>query len=419
MISAGRVLIMPKGEYDATATYGMLDLVSYNGSSYVAKKSTTGNLPTNTTYWQLSAYGGNASNMAANFAPIETTDYATRAYSAGDYLVNKSGQFCKVTDSIAIGDELDASNTEVTSVEEVIEDLTTYIDGLDDEDTKLTGKTAIAVQTDLHSLGIGNYYKTNTSVYVTNAPTGIASVPTATFKLTVENTTNAVGDTTKLLTLRTYDGKTYTQAYDGASWSNWKLLGDNADVPTYIGATSVAAGVKGLVPAASAGDNDKFFKGDGTFEALGTAAYKDSTDTITEDSTDLIESGAVYDEFDTVNTLIQTLTNYQEVNVSSLFSVGIIKNPKKDGAKHVHWDIHFTGVGDVVTTANTFVKIGTVPDSLKPTVTLYIPIASNTLTSEDFYFGIMRIKPDGDVHVSIKQTAAWQVIGCVEYLTAN
>ena len=49
MISAGRVLLMPRGDYDNTATYEMLDIVSYNGSSYIAKGTTTGNLPTNTT----------------------------------------------------------------------------------------------------------------------------------------------------------------------------------------------------------------------------------------------------------------------------------------------------------------------------------------------------------------------------------
>lgn len=51
--SAGRVLMIPKGDYDAEETYTMLDVVSYQGKSYVAKQTTTGNAPTNTTYWQL------------------------------------------------------------------------------------------------------------------------------------------------------------------------------------------------------------------------------------------------------------------------------------------------------------------------------------------------------------------------------
>ena len=51
--SAGKVLMIPKGDYDPTATYTMLDVVSYQGKSYVAKQTTTGNAPTDTTYWQL------------------------------------------------------------------------------------------------------------------------------------------------------------------------------------------------------------------------------------------------------------------------------------------------------------------------------------------------------------------------------
>lgn len=61
--SAGRVLIIPKGTYDASATYHMLDLVVYDGSSYIAKQTTTGNLPTNTTYWQLLANGNAVAHL--------------------------------------------------------------------------------------------------------------------------------------------------------------------------------------------------------------------------------------------------------------------------------------------------------------------------------------------------------------------
>lgn len=50
--SAGRVLIIPRGEYSATTQYYMLDLVEYNGCGYVAKQATKGNLPTDQNYWQ-------------------------------------------------------------------------------------------------------------------------------------------------------------------------------------------------------------------------------------------------------------------------------------------------------------------------------------------------------------------------------
>lgn len=54
--------INPRGTYNAGTAYATGDSVSYSGSSYVAIQATTGNLPTNTTYWQLLAQG-NASSV--------------------------------------------------------------------------------------------------------------------------------------------------------------------------------------------------------------------------------------------------------------------------------------------------------------------------------------------------------------------
>ena len=45
MASAGRILIMPKGNYDSSVTYEMLDLVFYDGASWLAKKTVTGIAP--------------------------------------------------------------------------------------------------------------------------------------------------------------------------------------------------------------------------------------------------------------------------------------------------------------------------------------------------------------------------------------
>lgn len=47
--------LVPKGAYAGGTTYAVGDSVSYNGSSYVCILASTGNLPTNTTYWQLLA----------------------------------------------------------------------------------------------------------------------------------------------------------------------------------------------------------------------------------------------------------------------------------------------------------------------------------------------------------------------------
>lgn len=51
MSSAGRILILPKGEYEASKTYEMLDLVSHNGTSWLAKKTVVGIEPREGEYW--------------------------------------------------------------------------------------------------------------------------------------------------------------------------------------------------------------------------------------------------------------------------------------------------------------------------------------------------------------------------------
>lgn len=57
MANAGRILIMPKGEYDASVTYTMLDLVMYNNASWLAKKTATGITPEDGEYWHKMADG--------------------------------------------------------------------------------------------------------------------------------------------------------------------------------------------------------------------------------------------------------------------------------------------------------------------------------------------------------------------------
>jgi len=57
MRDAGRIGFAIKGEYNSSEIYEKLDVVYYDFSSYVALKNTTGNLPTNSEYWQMIAKG--------------------------------------------------------------------------------------------------------------------------------------------------------------------------------------------------------------------------------------------------------------------------------------------------------------------------------------------------------------------------
>ena len=68
MASAGRILIMPKGDWDAEAEYEMLDLVFHNDTAWLSKKSVVGVEPSNANseYW-------------FKFAVVNTQDYLSTA----------------------------------------------------------------------------------------------------------------------------------------------------------------------------------------------------------------------------------------------------------------------------------------------------------------------------------------------------
>ena len=53
MKNVGRVLILPKGEFDESVTYEILDLIYYQGDSWLCKKTVVGIAPADgSEYWQ-------------------------------------------------------------------------------------------------------------------------------------------------------------------------------------------------------------------------------------------------------------------------------------------------------------------------------------------------------------------------------
>lgn len=74
----GKVGIVMKGAWSNSATYEVLDAVSYNNSLYIAKQNVPANtVPTNTTYWQLALSSGLRVEMVegtlADSLNVETT----------------------------------------------------------------------------------------------------------------------------------------------------------------------------------------------------------------------------------------------------------------------------------------------------------------------------------------------------------
>ena len=56
-IDIGKLTFTHKGDYAGGTAYVANDVVYYNGSAYIAKTSTTGNLPTSTAHWNNFAAG--------------------------------------------------------------------------------------------------------------------------------------------------------------------------------------------------------------------------------------------------------------------------------------------------------------------------------------------------------------------------
>ena len=91
-VNLGSIKFNWQGAYAGGTAYAVDDVVSYNGTSYVCILASTGNLPTNATYWNVMAQGG--------------TDVGTTLTTQGDLLyrdgsgiqrlgAGTSGQFLK------------------------------------------------------------------------------------------------------------------------------------------------------------------------------------------------------------------------------------------------------------------------------------------------------------------------------------
>ncbi len=77
-VTLGNIKLNWKGAYNAGTAYAIDDVVSYNGSSYIAKTATTGNLPTVTANWDIMSQAGtNGTNG---------TDVGTTITTQGDIL---------------------------------------------------------------------------------------------------------------------------------------------------------------------------------------------------------------------------------------------------------------------------------------------------------------------------------------------
>lgn len=97
-VNLGRIKFVWQGAYSGATAYVADDVVSYNGSSYICILASTGNLPTNTTYWNLMAQTGTDITSIAGLAQGDVLYYNGTSWvrlgagTSGQYLkTNGSG----------------------------------------------------------------------------------------------------------------------------------------------------------------------------------------------------------------------------------------------------------------------------------------------------------------------------------------
>ena len=273
MNDAGRIGFVLKGDYDSNTTSELLDVVKYAGCSYAAKGTTTGNLPTNTLYWQAMTEGAGVSSFNSRTGAVSPTK--------GDYTADQVGAVGLV------------SGIEIDGTTELPYDFNSY-----------------------NGTKPGNYFKTG-SGSMSHAPTGLGNKD---FKMTVEQIKdeNSLGQQCKQTVIfcdvdedteptevfryykyvMTWNDPQHQSGSAVLAWTDWFEVGERGHVivnssgtdmaqrnklkfsglnvtddssndqtiitaPVMTGATAGAAGSAGMCSTPGAGDQDKVWGGNG------------------------------------------------------------------------------------------------------------------------------------------------------------
>lgn len=101
-VSAGKVSVRPRGDYDANEGYRRLDLVRYKNGAYVCRKSCIGELPTNTEFWMALFIEENRVETDAELSETSTNPIQNDAVTRALNEINRIIENLPKDDPIAI-----------------------------------------------------------------------------------------------------------------------------------------------------------------------------------------------------------------------------------------------------------------------------------------------------------------------------
>lgn len=134
MAIAGRVAIVPKGDWSADATYKRLDAVTYNNTLYFAKKEVpAGTATSNTEYWSKSIVGGASAIATTEDAGVVKPDGKSMSVDeSGTLSINLDGTTITLDEAknvIKLADTLKEKIGSALQPESIVNNQVTTVEG--------------------------------------------------------------------------------------------------------------------------------------------------------------------------------------------------------------------------------------------------------------------------------------------------
>ena len=258
----GKVVITPKGEYDPSKTYCWLDVVRYNGSSYLARKTISGITPTDGENYILLVAKGDKGEKGDSFEIYKT--YPTTYDMNYDFYNVPEGKFVLISSNVE-----DEDNAKLYVRAENSFNYVTDLSGAtgikgekgdkgDKGDRGATGGTAEVVQTTggsetavmsqkaatdnfMHPAGFlyqvtegltdADAFPYNTGYYIMQAA-NVANIPLHTGMLWTFGSTNPNNGAFQMFV--TYLGEVYTRIRYNKAWASWVRMAKHDNIQRIV-----------------------------------------------------------------------------------------------------------------------------------------------------------------------------------------
>lgn len=243
MAIAGRVAIVPKGDWSADVTYKRLDAVTYNNTLYFAKKDVpAGTATSNTEYWSKSIVGGVGAIATKEDAGIVKPADGLTVAEDGTLKVSIDGTTLtmdQVNNVIKLADTLKDKINGAFPAANLINNLTTTEAGfgLDARQGKALDDKITEINGSLNTV----FYAIKETKDANNADPGIARMPPNsnydtstnnpfpnfhTILLTIPFVELGVGYAVQIgvSIAAQYNGKLAVRGKDSGNWQDWNVI---------------------------------------------------------------------------------------------------------------------------------------------------------------------------------------------------